>query len=203
MTRTYIAALVLSLPLLAGGCGNVHQGTSDTVVRIQSLTAASGAEPAKLGGTLDSDVITNVKVNNVLTPTVFSDPGQVTMSLAIKDPGAPGITNVPSPLNIVTFTHYRVVYRRTDGHNIEGTDVPYAFDSGLTFSVPTDAPAVAGFELVRVSAKLDAPLRPLQTNGQVLHVIADVTFYGQDQAGNPVQVMGSIGISFANYGDPS
>ena len=32
---------------------------------------------------------------------------------------------------------------------------------------------------------------------------ADVTFYGADQAGNPVQVTGSIGINFANYGDPS
>src|SRR5205085_10809667 len=98
--KTLLTAALLLLPLFASGCGNVHQGPSDTIVRINSLTAASGAEPSKLGGTLDSDVITVVKVNNVPTPTVFSDPASVTMSLALKDPGVPGITNVPSPLNI-------------------------------------------------------------------------------------------------------
>jgi len=201
--RTSIAAMMLSLPLVVSGCGNVHQGTSPTIVRIKSLLAASGATPSQLANTLASDVITNVKVNNVPTPTVISDPGQVTMELALKDPGMPGVTNVPGPLNVVTFTHYRVVYHRTDGHNIEGTDVPYAFDSGLTFSVPADAPGVASFELVRVSAKLDTPLKQLETSGAVINTIADVTFFGADQAGNPVSISGSIGINFANYGDPN
>jgi hypothetical protein len=194
---------MLSLPLVVSACGNEHQGTSPTIVRIKSLLGASGATPSLLSNTLASDVITNVKVNNVPTPTVFADPGQVTMELALKDPGMPGVTNVPGPLNIVTFTHYRVVYRRTDGHNIQGTDVPYAFDSGLTFSVPPDAPGVANFEIVRVSAKVDSPLKQLQTSGTTINTIADVTFFGADQAGNPVQVVGSIGIDFANYGDPN
>ena len=196
-------ALVASLSVAAANCGNVHQGPSPSVVRIDALEAASGASPATFGGTLDSDVITIKKINNVDTPTIFGDPGRVTMELALKDPGVPGITNVPSPLNIVTFDHYRIVYRRTDGHNIQGTDVPYAFDSGVTFSVPANATVQATFELVRVSAKDDIPLKALQSNGAVINTIADVTFYGKDQAGNNVQVTGSIGVAFANFGDPS
>jgi len=196
-------ALAGSLSVAAANCGNVNQGPSPTIVRIDALEAASGASPATFGGTLDSDVITVKKINNVDTPTIFGDLGRVTMELALKDPGVPGITNVPSPLNIVTFDHYRVVYQRTDGHNTQGTDIPYAFDSGITFSVPANATVQASFELVRVSAKADVPLKALQSSGAVINTIANVTFYGHDQAGNNVQITGSIGIAFANFGDPS
>ena len=33
--------------------------------------------------------------------------------------------------------------------------------------------------------------------------IADVTFYGRDQAGNDVSVTGSITVNFADWADPS
>lgn len=194
---------VALLPLLVAGCGNVHQGPSASIVRITELVAASGAKPDTFSGTLLSDSITVVKRNSVDTPTVFDDFGRVTMALALKDPGMPGITNVPSPLNTVTMTHYRVVYRRTDGHNIEGVDVPYAFDSGLTFTVPADGTAQISFEIVRHTAKEEAPIRATQVSGQIINTIADVTFFGKDQAGNNVAVTGSIGINFGNFGDPS
>jgi len=60
----------------------------------------------------------------------------------------------------------------------------------------------AGFQLVRTSAKQEAPLRPLVNNPDIISTIADVTFYGRDQAGNDVSVTGSIGIDFGNFGDP-
>ena len=203
LKKAITLGLVALLPLSMAGCGNAGQGPSDSVVRITELVAASGARPDVFSGTLLSDSVTVVRRNNIDTPTIFDDFGRVTMALALKDPGQPGITNVPSPLNIVTITHYRVVYRRSDGHNIQGVDVPYAFDSGLTFSVPADGTAQIGFELVRHSAKEEAPVRATQVSGQIINTIGEVTFFGHDQAGNSVAVTGSIGINFGNFGDPS
>ena len=126
--------------------------------------------------------------------------GRVTLSVTLKDPGAPGIPNTPSELNAVTITHYRVVYRRTDGRNVQGVDVPFAFDSGMTVSIPPTATAEQTFDIVRVTAKLEAPLAALIVNGQAIDAIADVTFFGKDMHNNDIAVTGSIGITFANFG---
>lgn len=199
----FTSALIAALPFIAGGCGNVNQGRAPVVAQILALEGASGAKPTDYGGVLDSDVLTVVTKGTDKVATIFADPGRVTLQLQLKDPGVSGSTNAPSALNAVTITRYRVVYRRTDGHNVQGVDVPYAFDSGVTFTIPEASSVQAGFELVHASAKDDVPLRALQTNFGILNTIADVTFYGKDQAGNDVQITGSIGVNFANYGDPS
>ncbi len=195
-------ALLTALSMATPGCGVVDYGRAPGTVRIDELVASSGAGSLAFGGYLHSDVVTNVTVNSVTTPTRYSDPGRVTFSLVLKDPGAPGITNVPSDQNTVQMTHYRVVYRRTDGRKIEGVDVPYSFDSGMTILVPATGSGQQSFDIVRVTAKLEAPLLALSTNGQTLDVIADVTFYGRDMHGNNIAITGSIGVTFANFGDP-
>ncbi len=202
-TKSITFTLLTSLSMMTAGCGVAQQGASPVVVRITKLEAASGARPDTFGGTLNSDVITIVKRDNVNVSTIFDDFARVEMALALKDAGAPGVTNAPSPTNTVTFTHFRVVYRRTDGHNIEGVDVPYGFDSGVTFSVPVDGTVTASFELVRHAAKEDAPLKALQFSGQIIYTIADVTFYGRDQTNHGIAVTGSIGVAFGNFGDPT
>jgi hypothetical protein len=173
---------------------------------IASLSAASGATPDEFGSTLASDVITNVKKTvdgqQVDVPTIFGDPGTAQFFLVLKDPGAnPSSPASPTPLNSVTVTRYRVVYRRTDGHNTPGVDVPYPFDAAVTVTIGADG-ASSGFQLVRNSAKLDAPLRALANNPDIISTIADVTFYGSDQAGNDVSATGSISVDFGNFGDP-
>lgn len=106
-------------------------------------------------------------------------------------------------MNDVTFTHYHVVYRRTDGRNTPGVDVPYAFDSAATFTV-SSTNTTAAFELVRHVAKEEAPLASLVVNNAVLiTTIADVTFYGKDQGGKNVSVTGSIQVTFGDFADPS
>jgi hypothetical protein len=80
-------------------------------------------------------------------------------------------------------------------------DVPYAFDSGMTISVPISSAVQQTFDIVRVSAKLEPPLLALATNGLTIDAIADVTFYGKDMHDNDVAVTGSIGVTFANFGD--
>ena len=194
-------ALLTALSIVTAGCGVVDYRRAPATVRITELVASSGAGSLAFGGYLHSDVVTMVGVAPNQTPTRFNDVGRVTFSLVLKDPGAPGITNVPSDQNTVQLTHYRVVYRRTDGRNVQGVDVPYAFDSGMTILVAATGSSQNSFDIVRVSAKLEAPLLALATNGQTLDLIADVTFYGRDMHGNNVAVTGSIGITFANFGD--
>jgi len=200
-TKSITFALLTALSMAAAGCGVAEQGRSPVVVRIDALDAASGgATTGTFGGYLHSDVQNVITVNNVQTPTRFNDVGRATLSLVLKDPGSPGVANTPSELNSVTITHYRVVYRRTDGRNVQGVDVPFAFDSGMTITVSPTGQGQQTFDIVRVSAKREAPLLALVSNFQTLDVIADVTFYGKDMQNNDVAVTGSIGITFANYG---
>jgi len=206
LNRNVAAGLVLLLPLATAGCGDfIRQSRSPSQIVVMSLTAASGAEPGELGGTLHSDVITLVEPSGGggRVPTVFSDNAEIVMALLLKDPGQPGLASTPSAINQITMTRYRVTYQRSDGRNTPGVDVPYPFDGAATFTVPSTGTVAAGFEIVRHVAKDEAPLRALRTSGNVISTIAEVTFYGRDQAGNEVQASGSILIDFGNFGDPS
>jgi hypothetical protein len=205
MQTTGIGAIALAV--LASGCGDlVRQGRAPVQLVINSLEAASGATPDEFGTTLLSDVQTLVERSigneDVLVPTTFNDVGEVIMSLVLKDPGQSGIVATPSALNQVTITRYRVEYRRTDGRRTQGVDVPFAFDSAVTFTVPVEGTIEAGFEIVRHTAKQEAPLAALTRNPDVIATIAEVTFYGHDQAGNDISVSGTIGINFGNFADP-
>lgn len=192
---------------LSAGCGDLAtQGRSPVQLTVMSLTASAGATPDQFGATLHSDVITNVSRTvdgqQVDVPTVFNDNGSVDFALIMKDPGPnPASPAAASELNSVTISRYRVVYRRTDGRNTPGVDVPFPFDSAVTVTV-TSGGGSTGFNLVRHSAKQEAPLRALVFNPDMISTIADVTFYGRDQAGNDVSATGSIGIDFGNFGDP-
>jgi hypothetical protein len=83
-------------------------------------------------------------------------------------------------------------------------DVPYGFDGAMTVTVK-DTEAVANFNLVRVQSKQEAPLQALTGGGgaNAISTIAEITFYGKDQAGRDVSVTGRIGVNFADWGDPS
>jgi hypothetical protein len=134
-------------------------------------------------------------------PTVVNDMAVVNLSLLLRDPGAVASPSSPSGLNQVTVNRYRVQYRRADGHNVPGVDVPYDFDSAFTVTVPATGNAEAAFEIVRHSAKEEAPLAALRFNDDIISTIAEVTFYGRDQAGNEVSASASIGINFGNFAD--
>ena len=188
-------AAILGLGLAAAGCGNAREGTASSFLIIKAFEAASGAEPGQFGGTLNSDVLT-VKDN---AATIFNDLGRVQFGLGLKDAGPPASPASPSQANWITVDRYRVKFLRTDGRNTEGVDVPYAFDGAVTATVSADT--TIAFTLVRQQAKIEAPLSALASNGLVLSMIAEVTFYGHDQTGRAVSAVGRIGISFANFGD--
>lgn len=184
--------------LLTAGCGQTSQGRSPSQVVITALEAGSGrtGPPSAFVGVLLSDVI------DKKTHTVFDDFGRVSMNLHLKDPGVPGVLTSPTVLNDVTITRYHVAYRRADGRNTPGVDVPFAFDSAVTFTVFAGQGGASIFELVRHVAKAEAPLAALANDFTVITTIADVTFYGQDQAGNNVAITGSIGVDFGDFADP-
>jgi hypothetical protein len=205
--KPWKALAAFGVALASAGCGDLAtQGRSPVQLTILSLAGASGATPDEFGASLHSDVVTNVQRTvdgqQVSVPTIFNDNGSVEFSLVLKDPGDPATPAAPSALNAVTVTRYRVVYRRTDGRNTPGVDVPFSFDSAVTVTIDGDGGST-GFQLVRNSAKQEAPLRALVTNPDIISTIAEVTFYGRDQAGNDVSATGSIGVDFGNFGDPN
>lgn len=212
-TYMRLAGLAAAMLLAAGaaGCAAAQgEGRSPSMVIIRSLEGASGATPAQFGTTFSSDVVTIVGVTppggsgEIAVPTIFGDSGRATLGLVLKDQGVPGVAATPSPLNQVTISRYRVTYRRTDGRNTPGVDVPFPFDSAVTVTVSGDSEVQVGFVLVRNVAKSEAPLAALRSPNSVqISAIADVTFFGKDLAGNDVSVSGSIGVTFGDFGDPS
>jgi hypothetical protein len=207
INKSMLAAAVLA-PLAAAACGDVaRDGRSPVQAVVVALEGASGAEPDRFGGTLSSDVLTmRIQPEPCTTtspcPTIYNDLGRMTVRLVTKNPGTTAVPSAPSSLNAVTFNRYRVSYRRTDGRAVPGVDVPYGFDSAATFTVSGEDSSAVAFDIVRVAAKSEAPLRALATNGNIISTLADVTFYGRDLAGNEIAATGTVGVSFGNFADP-
>jgi hypothetical protein len=197
------AAVLVGALAVAGSFGCTQQqlqGQSASYLIIDSLQAASAADPSKMSSLLQSDVETN--------GSIFADPGAVTFSLGLKDPGAVDNPTRPTSANFVTVSRYHVQFVRTDGRNTPGVDVPYPFDGAITGTV-SGSGLTTGFTVVRAQAKLEAPLKALVdsgvshlSGGGLISTIAQVTFYGSDQAGRDVSVMGQISVDFANWADP-
>ena len=188
-------------------CGDVvRQGRSPVYLVMTLLQAAQGNHISSFGGSLTSDVLTLVTSPapcSQASPcqTVFNDVGQVGLKISLKDIGAPNNPTTPSTNNEVTITRYHVAYRRADGRNTPGVDVPYAFDGAVTGTVVAGSTLTLSFEIVRDVAKEESPLVQLINSKNIITTICDVTFYGKDQVGNEMSVSGSITIDFGNFGD--
>jgi hypothetical protein len=192
---TWLVTAVLVLGSVS--CGELtRQGTSPSYLIVQTMEAASGADPGTFGNPLLSDVVT--VVNQV--PTIFNDLARVQFTLGLKDPGAAATPVSPTQNNWITVDRYHVRYVRADGHNIEGVDVPYGFDGGMAVTV-SDTTTVS-FQVVNHQAKMEAPLAALATNGIIFTTIAEVTFYGHDQTGRAVATTANLAVYFGNFADP-
>jgi hypothetical protein len=196
-------AVVAGLTATLVNCGDAsRRGDSGVLLVVDAFTAQRGGGKTN-GAGLSSDVITNVTEPAPCTaaapcPTVFSDSGIMTVRSMPKDITVAPLT--PSYMD-VTLTRYHVNYRRADGRNTPGVDVPYPFDGGLSVTIPAGAKAEVVFELVRHVAKEESPLVELRYNARIITAIADVTLYGRDIAGNIVSAAGSITIDFGDFGD--
>ena len=171
----------------------VTDSSAATQLVLEVLQGSPGGGSGTFTGTLQSDVFT--------AGTVFEDGGRVGMRLAFKDPGTSANPSSPTSANWITVTRYRVDFRRGDGRNVPGVDVPYGFDGGTTFTVIDTISQE--FTLVRAQSKLEPPLFALRGLGgdAVISTVAEVTFFGTDQTGAATSATGLIGVTFADFGD--
>jgi len=148
----------------------------------------------------DVQVLVEQTINGVVTqvPTYFNDVATATFLVEAKNPTVP-----TTGINAVTITRYRVVFRRSDGRNTPGTDVPYGFDGAATTTIAAGGTGSLSFDLIRHQAKLETPLRNLVGFGGVgfISTIAEITFYGHDQNGNEMVVTGSMDVQFGDFAD--
>jgi hypothetical protein len=176
---------LVAMAIGASSCSEaIRTGDASSYLVINTLTGGTANS-----ATVESDVISD-------EGGILQDSGQASLTLQMKDPG--GLP--PSPVNSITVTQYHVEYIRSDGHNVQGVDVPFAFDGGVTVTVA--GAATVGFTLVRAQAKHEAPLKALAGHGGAQHIstIARVTFYGHDQTGREVSVTGNLEVNFADWG---
>jgi hypothetical protein len=187
------AALLLAA--LSVSCGDVvRQGKAASYLIVNTIEAASGAEPNRFSGTLQSDVLTN--------GGIFNDLGRVRLRLGLKDAGGSESPTAPTTNNFITIDRYRIDYVRADGRNTPGVDVPFGFDGAVTATIG-GSEVTAIFTLVRHQAKVEAPLGSLARNLVVISTIAQIKFFGRDQAGNEVIGLANISVDFANFADPA
>ena len=190
-TRAAALGLLVAATLASGCSSTVRTGQASSYLVIQRLEGASGADGGVFGNVLRSDVLTK--------GSIFEDNGRVSISLAMKD-----VTTGPTANNLITLNRYRVEFRRTDGRNAPGEDVPYAFEGAIGGTVG-ESTSSFGFTLVRAQAKLEKPLVTLagiRGGALIISTIADVTFFGKDQTGRDVTVSGSMSVNFADWADP-
>lgn len=191
-TTTWGVAFALAAAVALPGCTSTPAGDSSSYLIIDSLRAAAGASTT-FGDSLASDVLTK----NV----IWTDNGQVTLRLALKDPGTPVNPSTPSSANFVTLSRYEVRYTSTTA----GVPVPAPFEGAVTATVGSaGSSTTVSFNLVRAEAKAGAPLIGLRNpSGEFISTIAEVTFFGKDQTGRDVVVKGTISVIFADWADPA
>jgi len=194
-------AALAGLALLATvSCGDTAtQGKSPAYLVMDALRGAPGAAAG------DTVVFGDVLLSDVQTKgAIFEDLGQVILHGAMKNPGAdPSSPIQPTSYSLITVDRYHVTFIRSDGRSAPGVDVPYAFDGAVTGTIGGETTTLS-FSLVRAQSKAEAPLMALRGmgGGVLISTIAEVTFYGRDQAGNAVSVVGRISVNFADWADP-
>jgi hypothetical protein len=174
------AAIAAGILIGCISCGDVvRENRSPVIVDVATIIT-------KNGNVLLSDVATDAGgvLDDIATATIASQMKNVSIS--------------PTVNNQVTFNRYHVSFQRADGRNVEGVDVPFAFDGAVTATVPAGGSTSVTFEIVRWHAKEESPLAQLVTNRNQIATIATVTFYGADAVGNVVSASGTISVNFSN-----
>jgi len=200
------ALAVTACGLVMASCADLARtGTGPAYLVMESVTASAGGGT---GSTFTSSLLSDVQVlvdvtvggQTVQQPTIFNDLGRATIRAEMKNSLS---TTTPTAISSITINRYRVRFRRTDGRNTEGVDVPYGFDGATTVTIPIGSSAQVNFDLVRHQAKLERPLVTLVGNRGLVFIttIAEVTLWGQDQAGNEVSISGTIDVQFGDFGD--
>jgi hypothetical protein len=183
---------LITAMLALGACNTVENGsTSASMLQIVSLTGKD-LEGTEGSLTVFSDVETN--------GSIINDNGVAEIKVLPLDP----LILTTTPYMDVLIDQIDVSFKRTDGRNVEGVDVPYSFTQPVSMLATIDGTATVPFILIRHTAKLDAPLFALRqlSQGKVLQLVAVVTIHGKDQGGHRVKpVAGNISVWCSNFSD--
>jgi hypothetical protein len=167
-------------------------GTSASMLQIVSLTGND------LQGTAGSTTVFSDVINN---GSIINDNGVAEIKAMPLDP----LLEFTTQYMDVMVDQIDVEFRRTDGRNVEGVDVPYRFTQPMNMLVTTLATVKIPFVLIRHVAKMEAPLlalREVPSREFVLQLVAVVTIHGKDLGGNRVApVTGYISVWCANFAD--
>jgi hypothetical protein len=195
---TRLAAAVL-VAVTTASCGGdlLRTGRSPSYLTIIRLTASAGGGSEFVDNLL-SDVATS-------TGAIFNDLGRATIRLDLKDQSGVlnGVVSPTTPIQSVTITRYRVSFRRADGRNTPGVDVPFGFDGAATVTLNVGDTEDVTFDIVRHANKAEPPLRQLRGLGgqMIISTVAEITFFGRDQNGNEVTVVGLMDVTFGDFPD--
>jgi hypothetical protein len=192
-------ALLACVTAPAVSCGispdYTQQDTSQVILRIVGIVAQGSGLANEDSAFLLSDV--------VFKGSVFNDNATLQLQALNKNANIPLGTS-PGPANDVILDRYDIVYRRSDGLNEPGVDVPFPISSGMTQIVPAGSDeSEASIIVVRHQAKTESPLKNLQTSGgeDIITVYAEITVYGHTTNGHRVTATGRLQIVFANFAD--
>ena len=142
---------------------------------------------------LESDVLETA----TLPATIVSDIITATLEARLKAPETVGPG--PSYQNRIVLDSYDVTFEYVDSTaGVSGT--PAGFSGSLSVALDVDSIVDVSFVIVRAQAKAELPLSNI-TPSDLLQVVATITFYGDDIAGNPVQATAYLTIYFSEYAD--
>ena len=181
-----------------------RENETGILMEVAGITGAPGVPGIEDGDILHSDV----------TP-VFNDDAVVLVNVYRKNPSV----SETSALEHVRLESYQVRFFRTDGHSVEGVDVPHRITGALNsvrFHTPTETgelEAEVVVTVVRHQAKLEPPLinlvgflisnttgTPLLSGQGIITAVAEITIYArQITTGEPLSATGRFQVTFANF----
>jgi hypothetical protein len=197
-------AVVTACVIASSSCGSdmLRTGRSPSYLVVQNLMGQAGGGTSSAVLLSDVQVLVDQTINGqrVKVPTFVNDNVVATLRVDLKNP-----TVGATAINSITVTRYSVRFKRADGRNTPGVDVPYGFDGAVSVTIDAGGSGDVAFELVRHQAKLEPPLRNLVGLGGIgfISAVAEITFYGRDQNGNEVTASGSMDVQFGDFADPS
>ncbi|MGD8328614.1 MAG: hypothetical protein PVJ49_04205 [Acidobacteriota bacterium] len=192
-------ALLVPLAALVVGCsatGDVDNTDNNVILNIEDMQLVSDpfGDVLTIGGVILDDTIS------------------VDFSAVLKAPITTNPTVTQPDLQSIALDRYEVTFTRTDG----GTSVPAGFQRGIAGLVRLTEPqaeevvvlTVSNIVIVPSTTKSQPPISYLispgietGTNFTNIQVNARIEFFGHTLAGDPVSVVGNLGINLANYGD--
>jgi len=180
-----------------------RENETGIIMEVAGITGFAGGE----GGTEG-----NILFSNVRLP--INDDAVVVLNVYRKNPSV----SATSALEHVRLESYQVRYFRSDGHSVEGVDVPHRITgpiNSLRFHTPTDTGEIeveAVVNIVRQTAKREPPLVNLigvntsptagrQPGEGYITAVAEITIFArQVTTGEPLTATGRLQVGFADFG---